>query len=304
LRELSKAPESNARSAALQLSECFEALRSGDRTRFHTQCGALAESTRGFAPARVELADFRAAIDLNSGDASDELARWRRGETPLTPASVHGLRVRSKDGEESAGAYVLCIPPEPGLRLLHWGVPLLDVPGLKRIAQSRRAQGRVETVLAILALAGGAGLDEKDCFRAAYEFELVPELHRGVFDVLLHRVRTAVEGMAELERSGGRLALVPRCPLLVPDPRVSQRTTDRVLRLLAERGSASAKDAAGLLGISLRSAQNALAELAGSGACDSRKQGRNVAYVVEDTIFSEPSRRLVASDLTGLTRLG
>jgi hypothetical protein len=124
-----------------------------------------------------------------------------------------------------------------------------------------------------------------------------------VFDVLLHRVRAAVEGLAELERSDGRLALRTSSALLIPDPRVSQRTTDRVLRLLAERGPASAKDAAGLLGISLRSAQVALAELATSGACDTKKDGRNVAYVVEDTVFSEPSRRLVASDLTGLTRL-
>jgi predicted DNA-binding transcriptional regulator YafY len=73
--------------------------------------------------------------------------------------------------------------------------------------------------------------------------------------------------------------------------------------MLAERGSASAKDAAGELGISLRSAQAALAELAQSGACDAQKDGRNVAYVVEDTVFSEPSRRLTTSELTGLTAL-
>jgi predicted transcriptional regulator len=91
--------------------------------------------------------------------------------------------------------------------------------------------------------------------------------------------------------------------MLIPDPRVSQRTSDRVLRLLAERGAASARDAAGALHVSLRTAQAALTELAGSGACDARKAGRNVAYVVEDTVFSEPSRRLSASDLAGLTPL-
>jgi hypothetical protein len=35
----------------------------------------------------------------------------------------------------------------------------------------------------------------------------------------------------------------------------------------------------------------------------SQWNGRNVAYVVEDTIFSEPSRRLTAADLMGLTAL-
>jgi hypothetical protein len=54
----------------------------------------------------------------------------------------------------------------------------------------------------------------------------------------------------------------------------------------------------------LRAAQAALSELSETGACAAQKDGRSVAYVVEDTVFSEPSLRLVATDLTGLTTAG
>jgi hypothetical protein len=73
-----------------------------------------------------------------------------------------------------------------------------------------------------------------------------------------------------------------------------------VLRLLSQRGTASAKEAADGLGVSLRAAQGALKALAESGACDILREGRNVAYIVEDTVFSEPTRRLSAEQLVGL----
>ena len=64
---------------------------------------------------------------------------------------------------------------------------------------------------------------------------------------------------------------------------------DRVLQLVAKRGSVTAKDAAGALGIPLRSAQSALKELVEGGACKLRRDGRKVAYEVEDTTFREPT---------------
>jgi hypothetical protein len=64
--------------------------------------------------------------------------------------------------------------------------------------------------------------------------------------------------------------------------------------LLAERGRASAREAAAKLGLSLRLVQSALNELAGSHACVVERDGRRVTYAVEDSVFSEPTGRLAA----------
>lgn len=300
---LSEAPESRARQLVLLLAECTRAASTGDRASFDASSRSLADESARFRLVHGEALEVCAALDPAVESPGIELFAWRHGETVLTPRSIHGMRIRADEEAESAAAYVLTRSGQRGVRLLHGGLGLVDQSGLARVQQSQRAQGRVETLLSILALAGPDGVEEAACFREAYGFDFEPELHRGVFDVLVHRARATVEGHARVERAEGTISLHVDGGLLIPDPRVSQRISDRVLRLLAERGKASAKDAAGMLGISLRSAQSALAELAESGACDARKDGRNVAYVVEDSIFSEPSRRLVATDLTGLTRL-
>jgi DNA-binding transcriptional ArsR family regulator len=147
-------------------------------------------------------------------------------------------------------------------------------------------------LLAILALAGASGLDDSTCFTRTYGFAYVPDLHRGVFDVLLHRARIAVQGAARLERASGRIALSATRPLLVPDPCTAQSMSDRVLRFLAEQGRASAKQAAEGLGVSLRAVQGALTALSEADACVIERQGRHVTYAIEDSVFSEPTRRL------------
>lgn len=298
-----RASSANAARAVDALGQVLTSARAGDGAACARSSHDLLQATARFSPVRTEAMNALAAIDPGRPAPSAELDDWRHGRNGLLPAALDGLRARSGDDEESASAYVSIEVGRAGVRLLHAGVSLQHAPGVVRLRQSQRAQGRVETLLAILGLAGPAGIDEPSCFAQTYGFELVPELHRGVFDVLLHRARAALGEYGRLERGEHGLALRALRPLLVPDPRVSQRATDRVLRLLAERGSASAKDAAALLGISLRSAQAALADLTTAGACEARKDGRNVAYVVEDTIFSEPSRKLCASDLTGLTSL-
>ncbi len=302
LGDLTAAPESRARRAAESLAGALEAAKAGDNAAFAQQRQLVTQAVSGFAPLRLEADEVWAAIDPRLPAPSSELGAFREGTSVLAPAAIHGLRLRGSDDDESAAAYVLLEPEQRGARLLHFGVPLFETPDRVRIKQSQRKEGRVETLLAILALEPSSGLPESQVFREAYGFDFVPEIHRGVFDVLLHRARSAVEGVARLERVHGQLSLHAQAKLLLPDPRVSQRTTDRLLRLLSERGRASAKDAAGALGVSLRTAQAALAELSESGACETAKEGRSVAYVVEDTVFSEPSRRLHVADLTGLTR--
>ena len=270
------------------LEALLGAAQAADRRAFLRQAQALREASVP-EPLRREAAVLIAAIDPNQ-DAPPalcaELLAWRRGSAALPPPPLHGLAV------QPGAAYVVLWPSGESARCLQAGVTLLSGPGVVRLRQSRLTHGRVETLLAILALAGPGGLDEATCFARAYGFNYVPALHRGVFDVLLHRVRAAVEDVATIVRTTGRLALVAARPLLIPDPRTSRSTTDRVLRLLAEQGRATAKDAAARLGVSLRTVQGALSDLAASQACVVERDGRNVTYAIEDSIFSEPTRRL------------
>ncbi|HVT08987.1 MAG TPA: helix-turn-helix transcriptional regulator [Polyangia bacterium] len=279
------------------LQALLAAAQAGDRAAFLRHADAVRAATVP-RPLRREVAILVAAIDprepldepgeggVAETAARAELLAWRNGTAALPPAPLHGLAV------QPGAAYVVLQPTGESARCLQAGAALLAGPDAVRLRQSRLTHGRVETVLAILALAGPGGLDEATCFARAYGFNYVPALHRGVFDVLLHRVRGAIDGVATIVRTPGRLALVTTRPLLIPDPRTSRSTTDRVLRLLAEQGRATAKEAAARLGVSLRTVQGALSELAASQACVVERDGRAVTYAIEDSIFSEPTQRL------------
>jgi hypothetical protein len=274
--------------AAAGLQKLLAEAQTGDRGAFCRQADALIAAST-VEPFRREAVTVIAAIDPfdASGPADPELLAWRRGRAPLPPALLHGLLPPA--GHH--GASVLLWPDGQSARFLPAGVPLLAGHDVSRLPAARRPNGRAETLLAVLALAGPDGLDEGTCFARAYGFNYVPGLHRGVLDVLVHRARGLVEGVACITRGPGRLALATTRPLLLSDPRTSHATTDRVLRLLAEQGRASAKETAARLGLSLRAAQGALSELAGSHACVVERDGRNITYAVEDSVFSEPTGR-------------
>jgi hypothetical protein len=294
---------------ALLVAHLLRAAEDGEPVRFRQQVEQLRAAVAA-EPFRRDAADLIAALVPSEPAATTELEAWRLGLSQLAPAALHALVVppvpsataRQPPGEDDqpasepgpAGAYVLLAPGRPGVRLLGAALALALGSGAARVRQSRRRHGRVESLLAVLALAGPAGLDEPSCFARAYGFGYVPEIHRGVLDVLVHRARSAVDGAAVVDRANGRLALLTSRPLLIPDPSTSRSTTDRVLRLLAERGRASAKEAAADLGLSLRLGQGALNELAGSHACVVEREGRRVTYAVEDSVFSEPTGRLAA----------
>jgi len=274
--------------AAAELRTLLATAQETDRGAFCRQADALVAAA-SVEPFRREATAVIAAIDPFDGnaDAGDQLRAWRRGEAPLPPSLLHGLLPPAGQ----PGACVLLWPDGQSVRFLPAGIPLLAGHGVTSLPAARRAHGRAETLLAVLALAGPDGLDEAACFARAYGFSYVPGLHRGVLDVLVHRARGLVDGLAVLNRGPGRLALATTRPLLIPDPRTSHATTDRVLRLLAEQGRASAKETAARLGLSLRAAQGALSELAGSHACVVERDGRNITYAVEDSVFSEPTGR-------------
>ena len=279
--------------AAAALQKLLATAQTGDRGAFCRQADTLVAAT-SVEPFRREATAVIAAIDPfpldGNAETGDELRAWRRGDAPLPPPLLHGLL--PPPGHQAA--CVLLWPDGQSARFLPAGIPLLAGHGVASLPASRRPHGRAETLLAVLALAGPEGLDESACFSRAYGFSYVPGLHRGVLDVLVHRARGVIEGIATLTRGPGRLALATTRPLLISDPRTSHATTDRVLRLLAEQGRASAKETAARLGLSLRAAQGALSELAGSHACVVERDGRNVTYVVEDSVFSEPTGRAEA----------
>jgi len=148
---------------------------------------------------------------------------------------------------------------------------------------------RVRTLAAALAHAGEAGIDVESAFAAVYGFAFDPSVHDGIFRVLLHRARGALEGRGEVARDGDRLKLVPASAMLLPEPRSEPPFGDRILRLIATSPGRTAKELAERSGTSVRGVQRALRLLIETGACRSEREGRRTTYHVEDTTFREPT---------------
>ena len=86
------------------------------------------------------------------------------------------------------------------------------------------------------------------------------------------------------------IGLVLRETIVVPDMRCILPTADRVLRALALLGATSATVAAETLHMPLRTVQAVLQELVSEGACTIERDGRRVAYKIEDTTFTQVTR--------------
>jgi hypothetical protein len=282
--------------SARSLFAVEQAAAAADRALFDRAASALDESARGIALLDRDVSSLRAALDYRSAlpVAPPELARWCTGRDPLPPPELHGLCMRAerRTGDDVAEAYVLATPEAAPRRILGLGAKVVDLPGTVRLGLTRRHQARVEIMAAVLAAAGPEGVGYVESFEQAYEIRFEAEVHRGTFEVLLHRVRAHLEAVASLERSDGVLRMIPRVPLLVPDPRCTRHVHDRLLRVLARQGRATASGAAQEVGLSLRAVQGALKALIEEGVCVSEKDGRQVVYYVEDTTFSETTARL------------
>ncbi|MDQ3035723.1 MAG: hypothetical protein M3Y87_25175, partial [Myxococcota bacterium] len=165
----------------------------------------------------------------------------------------------------------------------------IDAPRLVELHRTRRYRGRSETALAALALAGGT-MRDTSLFSTVYGFEYEPALHATVFGVLLHRIRERLGEVGTLVRENEHVVLRASEPMTIADPRCTRLTDDSVLHVFARQGALSARDAAQQLALPLRTVQAVLQQLADEGAVRAVRQGRNIAYVVEDTTFSEPTR--------------
>ncbi|MEM7603943.1 MAG: hypothetical protein AAF411_01200 [Myxococcota bacterium] len=153
----------------------------------------------------------------------------------------------------------------------------------------KKETGKRRAAKLVAALADGGEQEEATSFAAVYGFRMVRDLHAGTFDVMLHRTRRQLEGLARLERNEGTLQMVVDAPFAVADPRAASKSRDRILHAIAG-GATSAAAAAKETGLSLRQAQDVLRELAESGECRAKKVGRKMHYRLEDTVFHTPTR--------------
>jgi hypothetical protein len=290
LAERASNSASSSERAADGLARVVESALAGDRDALDRAVSETSRAVSGCEFARTDLLVLHAALDPFAPDPPDgDVARWRRGETSLVPASVRGLATLSTASVASATvAYVAVLVDRPARRVIASGAPLLE--GAVRLYPPKGNPGRVERALAALALAGRKGLATPELFRRVYGFQHAPDVHRGIFDVLLHRARARVRGLAEIEREGDRLRLKGKQPFLVPDPRSVQPLEEFMLRLVARSGGASAKEAAEALNVPLRTVHRALQRLVSEGACQRARAGRTVVYRIEDTTFQEPTR--------------
>jgi hypothetical protein len=170
---------------------------------------------------------------------------------------------------------------------------------------SAKSGGRTETGIAALALAGPSGMTRDAFFRSVYGFPFVAYRHRAVLDVLCHRMRGLLGDAGEIRREGGDAAtassgavsspppagpwitMVLREAIIVPDMRCVLPAADRVLRALSMLGATSATAAADSLRMPLRTVQAVLQQLVSEGACMLERDGRRVAYRIEDTTFTQ-----------------
>lgn len=248
-------------------------------------------------PSRVR--DAQAALGvldpnrpLNS--LPEEVQTWCAGGEPEPPSAVKGLCIdlNTAPGDPGPAAFVLAGPSSVGYatpkRIAGLAEPLLA--GEAKIERQKGKSERIPATLAALALAGPGGLDRAEVFRIVYGFDFEPELHRGMFNILIHRVRSVLGDRGSLDMTQERYALTLAKTLVIPDPRCEQSLEDMVLRALALVGAQGAKGAAQALDAPLRTVQTAIKHLVEEGAVVVARDGKFVRYVVEDTTFSEPTK--------------
>lgn len=280
---------------AAALSAWVQGLERGEGAGHAARTEVLERAAAPWPAHRREVAAWLGAVDPALPPVS-EVAAWAQGEVHTTPAALTGLLAWRgvAPAADSALAYVL-VDGALRRRVPRLSFALIDTARVRPTEQSRLKQGRTEMLVAALALAPTDGVDEAACFARVYGFAYEPEVHKSIFDVLVHRTREHLAGQGTLVRGGGTLRLVLDRPLLAADPRCTRPLGEALLGVLAEQAGASAKDVAKATGVSLRVVQATLQSLVAEGACQQERGGREVRYLVEDTTYSEPTQRVRAS---------
>jgi len=217
---------------------------------------------------------------LGSGDDA-ETREWLHGLRVDSPVALHGV-LRP---QWARGVTVLALgtPDRRGRRCVAYARP----EGHVALSPKGSRPGRPEAIAAALVLAPADGIDRATLFTQAYGFGYRRRLHEASFKVARHEAKKLLSDCAAIQTEGDRLRLEILRPFAVPDPRCEEPLQDRMLRSLAARRGASARELAEHLGVSVRTVQAALQEMKEEGVCVARKLGRRVAYEVEDTTFCE-----------------
>lgn len=269
------------------LSLLLSSARSGDRDAYAAKAEALFRALSGLPHLAADLSALLAVLDPDA--MTEDVRAWKVGDENVVARGLQGL-LGERDEDRSTAMVVVLRPGVRPARILSLGLPLLGQEATLSLARMARKKGRTEVALAALALAGSDGLSEHGLFERAYGFPYVEALHRGVLDVLIHRVRRHAEGILTIERRGQVWVAGPPCSLVVlHDPRSVPSDDERVLQLIAKRGALTPQETARTLGLPLRTAQALLEGLAKSGTCIALKHGRGLQYTVEDTTFEEPT---------------
>jgi hypothetical protein len=296
--------------AERNLAALIAAARGGDRTEFVEAAAVLEKSASVWPDLQREVQTLLAALDPMREMIPDTALPWSRGETATIPCGLHGVGIPQGSGPESEGAtaFVVARPGALGRRFLRPGLAFVPEARLLARDSAKSVAGgvRTETGIAALALAGEAGTTREVFFRNVYGFPFVAHRHQAVLDVLCHRMRNLLGDAGEVRRDSGEgsaaaagpksgsttlagpsLALLLKTTIVVPDMRCALPTADRVLRALATLGTTSASTAADSLRMPLRTVQAVLQQLVAEGACSIERDGRRVAYKIEDTTFTE-----------------
>ena len=229
-----------------------------------------------------ELRALHAAIDPRVV-TPQIVAAFLEGKVHELPGTLSGLLAEGK------GIRVLAAPNVLARRVL-W-TDALAARGVIELGQRDGAkQHRREAALAQLAFAGSEGLANDELFRRVWGFQFTPHLHQGVLDVLLHRVRAALGDVGDIVRKDKQTRLVLQRPVALVDPQIETSLEDAVLRALALRGEARARELAEDLSVPLRTVQQALSRLVEGEECHRVGEGQGITYRVEDTTFREPTR--------------
>lgn len=263
------------------------AARAGRRDEFEQRATELERASAGFADMQREASALCALLD--PGRAAEEpLAGFRRGEHDELRHGLDSVPATDAESEPGNGILAVARPGEPGSRMLRDGLGLFG-PCRTLFEAGARVHGRTDTALSVLVLAGPDAQPEEEFFQRVYGFVYASGKHRGVLDVLLHRVRQRIGASGTLLRASGGLRLELREAIAVADPRCSPPAAARVLSALSRQPAATAETIAGRLGITPRAVQMALRELVSDGACEVRRSGRQVRYQLLDSTFSEPT---------------
>lgn len=274
---------------ARALTDAIDALCRGDMSEFDA---ARARCESALAPFTFMKAEFQGACFLidprpTLDAAPDTVREFSAGDIGDVPLGLSGL---ARTDDSGPGCVVLLRAGQSSRRLLHHGAiaarQLWDSPCL---SLSRMRQGRVDSGLAALALAGKA--QEHELFHTVYGFPYDDASHAKALSVLLVRMRDRLEGVGRVVRAEQHLGIQTEGNLLLPDPRVSDNVEARLLAILARAGSMSVREVTRELGVSTRLVQLAFQRLQQAGECSADRAGRRISYSICDETYSASMQR-------------